>query len=514
MCDLRPHGHERSQYLPSGGSLPCNEKGEGATLLELQSGNWEIQGQPDAIESSDRILGNQWVIWCGLNAEQHAVENLLGNKCVSIYGSLSPEEKLRRLNSWLDCEVLYLVTKGRVCGFGLNLQQAHKMAFFGLNDSWELWYQCIRREWRFMQERPVDVHVVMSDIEAGIYQNVMRKDAQAARLRDQMIKHIRIYEEEELQMREQSGEYYSVATRKAENWTAMLGDSSERLKELGADSIDLSVYSPPFADLYTYTNSERDLGNCKDWPEFFEHYKYIIREVLRVTKPGRLTCVHTSDIPALAQKDGYIGIKDFPGEVIRVYEREGWILHGRAFVQKNPQAQAIRTHAKGLLFVQLAKDSSHSRPALIDQILIFKKPGDTAVPVRPVENGEMDNEMWIEWANGIWIGISESDTLQFSRARDSGDEKHICPLQLGTIERCIKLYSNPGETVLSPFGGIGSEGYVALQNGRKAICIELKESYFGEMVKNLQAADSVPEDMFTLAGVDVPDAQVTQLELA
>ena len=304
---------------------------------------------------------------------------------------------------------------------------------------------------------------------------------------------------------------YQEATVKTDNWTAMLGDSAKRLKELEDESIDMSIYSPPFADLYTYTASERDLGNSRNWDEFFDHYSFIIQEVLRVTKPGRVTCVHTSDIPALAQTDGYIGIKDFPGEVIRAYERGGWVFHGRAFVQKNPQAQAIRTHSKGLLFVQLDKDSSHSRPALIDQILIFKKSGDNAIPVTPVENGEMDNELWIEWAHGIWTGISESDTLQFTRARDGDDEKHICPLQLGTIERCIKLYSNPDETVLSPFAGIGSEGYVALQNGRKAICIELKESYFSEMVNNLRSAAAEPEDMFSLFGIDVPDAEMSKM---
>jgi len=278
---------------------------------------------------------------------------------------------------------------------------------------------------------------------------------------------------------------------KTENWTAIQGDACEELKKLDSDSIDLSVYSPPFADLYTYTNSERDLGNSKDWDEFFDHYAFIIREVLRITKPGRLTCVHTSDIPAMAQKDGYIGVRDFPGEVINAYEKEGWIFNGRAFVQKNPQAQAIRTHSKALLFVQLRKDSADSRPALVDQILIFKKIGENDKPVLPVENGELDNEKWIQWANGIWTGISETNTLQYSRARGKDDEKHICPLQLETIERCIKLYSNPGETILTPFGGIGSEAFQAIKYGRKAILIELKEEYFREAIKNLRYADSL-----------------------
>lgn len=289
---------------------------------------------------------------------------------------------------------------------------------------------------------------------------------------------------------------YAERTIKGEGWTAMLGDSCERIQELADNSIGLSVYSPPFADLYTYTDSERDLGNSRDSGEFFDHYAFIIREILRVTKPGRLTCVHTSDIPAMAQRDGYIGIKDFPGDVIRAYEKERWTFIGRAFVQKNPQAQAIRTKSKALLFVQMRKDSSDSRPALVDQVLLFKKSGDNAVPVCPVENGEMDNETWIEWAHGIWLGIQETDTLQYSKARDTDDEKHICPLQLGTIERCIKLYSNPGETVLSPFMGIGSEVYMARKLGRRAIGIELKPSYFDIAVQNLRATDSAMLPLF------------------
>jgi DNA modification methylase len=284
---------------------------------------------------------------------------------------------------------------------------------------------------------------------------------------------------------------YQETTVEGDGWKAMLGDSCVRLKELAENSMHLSVYSPPFADLFTYTASDRDLGNSNGWPEFFGHYSFIIQELLRVTKPGRLTCVHTSDIPAMAQRDGYIGIKDFPGRVIQAYEDEGWTFIGRAFVQKNPQAQAIRTKSKALLFVQMRKDSSDSRPALVDQILLFKKPGDNEAPICPVDNGEMDNETWIEWANGIWLGISESDTLQFTKARGTDDEKHICPLQLGVIERCIKLYSNPGEMVLTPFGGIGSEAYTALRLHRQATLIELKPEYFQVAVNNMRQAEAI-----------------------
>jgi DNA modification methylase/superfamily II DNA or RNA helicase len=430
----------------------------------------------------------QWIIWTGLQKESAIVTRNIPD-AVEVKGSHSPEYKAEKLEAFQDGKFRVLVTKSKIAGFGMNFQNAHNMAFFGLSDSWESWYQSIRRQWRYGQTEQVNVHIILSDLESAIYRNILRKDAMAKRLRCGLVEKVRQYEKGEIAMIETEKDEYKTRKIDGNGWTAMLGDSCERLKELDENSIDLSVYSPPFEDLFTYSNSDRDLGNSSGSDEFFNHYAFMIREIMRVTKPGRLTCVHTSDIPAMAARDGYIGVKNFPGDVITAYEKEGWVFFGRAFVQKNPQAQAIRTKARGLLFVQMRKDSSNSRPALIDQILIFKKPGDNDVPVQPVENGEMDNETWIEWAHGIWLGINESDTLQFYEARAEDDEKHICPLQLGTIERCIKLYSNPGETVLSPFMGIGSEVYSAVKLGRKAIGIELKESYFNLAVRNLEYAE-------------------------
>jgi DNA modification methylase len=427
----------------------------------------------------------QWIIWCGLEAESRMLASLLP-QAIEVAGADSPEFKAQAFEDFQDGKYRVLITKPRIGGFGMNFQNAHHMAFFGLSDSWEAYYQCIRREYRYRQEFPVDVHTLLADVEEEIWHNIQRKDNLNQHLRAGLLEAMKDYEKEEIMGESNVEEEYQEDTVTGNGFTALLGDSCLRLKELEENSVDLSVYSPPFADLYTYSASDHDLGNNCGWGQFFNHYAFIIREVLRVTKPGRLTCVHTSDIPAMSQRDGYIGIKDFPGEVIRAYEKEGWVFTGRAFVQKNPQAQAIRTKSKGLLFVQLAKDSSDSRPALIDQVLIFKKPGDNAVPVTPVQNGEMDNETWIEWAHGIWIGIQETDTLQYSTARAADDEKHICPLQLGTIERCVKLYSNPGEMILSPFMGIGSEGYVARRLGRRFVGIELKPSYFEIAVKNLR----------------------------
>lgn len=469
------------------------------TKVRRSTLNGKLEQLADVVSKHD----GQWIIWCGLDIEQREAENLFKNTDISVssvYGSLPSEEKNKRIEEWQDGKTSVLISKPKVCGFGMNFQNAHNMVFLGINDSWETFYQCIRREWRYGQNQPVNVYLIMHDAEAEIYQNILRKDAMAKRLKDKLIEQIKDFEKGELGLDISIRTEYQTKDVKGKSWTARLGDSCERLKELAGNSIDLSVYSPPFADLFTYTSSDRDLGNCKDWDEFFTHYQFIIKEVLRVTKPGRLSCVHTSDIAAMAQKDGYIGIKDFPGDVIRAHIKEGWTFYGRAFVQKNPQAQAIRTHSKGLLFVQIRKDSSDSRPALIDQILIFKKPGDTEVPITPVKNGELDNETWIEWANGIWLGISESDTLQFGRARGTDDEKHICPLQLGTIERCIKLYSNPGEMVLTPFGGIGSEAYTAIKLGRKATLIELKPEYFNVAINNMKQAESLSKvtDMFSV----------------
>src|SRR6185295_891652 len=262
-------------------------------------------------------------------------------------------------------------------------------------------------------------------------------------------------------------------TYQGQDWTLVNGDSCEQLPTLAADSVDLSVYSPPFSSLFTYSASERDIGNCSTHAEFLEHMAFVIRELLRVTKPGRLTCCHIAQVTSTKATHGVIGLIDLRGAMITAFQAEGWIYHGDVCIDKDPQAQAIRTHSKALLFVQLRKDSSWLRPALADYILVFRKPGENAVPIHP----DIGNEEWIEWARPIWYGISETDTLNVVEARENADERHICPLQLGTIERCIRLWSNPGDLVLSPFAGIGSEGFEAVRLGRRFWGCELKEAY-------------------------------------
>ena len=303
---------------------------------------------------------------------------------------------------------------------------------------------------------------------------------------------------------------YITDDARGDNWHMMLGDSCERLAEIPDQSIDMSVCSPPFASLFTYSATPRDLGNSSSRTEFLDHYRFIVREQLRVTKPGRMACIHVQQLTTSKSTHGYMGLSDFRGDVIRLFEDVGWIFWGETTIWKDPQAQSIRTRSHQLAFQSKNRDSTRIRPALADYLLIFKAPGENEVRIENDPNsGEFTNEQWIEWASPIWadyhdggwmtdegnycpvwFGIKESDTLNVRVAREDKDERHIAPLQLGFIERCIKMYSNPGETVLTPFGGIGSELYVAVKFGRKAIGCELKPSYWRTAVDNLRTLDN------------------------
>ena len=279
---------------------------------------------------------------------------------------------------------------------------------------------------------------------------------------------------------------YSTDEASGDIWDLWLGDSCERMTDIPDDSIGLSVYSPPFASLFTYSPSPRDLGNSASRGEFFEHYGYIIRENLRITMPGRICAVHVQQLTTTMATNGVIGMTDFRGDVIRAYLDAGWIFHGEVTVDKDPQAQAIRTKAQALMFVTKNRDSSMTRPALADYLLLFRKPGDNPEAIK----NDVSNEEWIEWARPVWLDIRETNTLNARVARESADERHICPLQLDFIERVVRLWSNPGETVFSPFAGIGSEIHTAVRLGRRGLGIELKPSYWRTAVRNLRDLDA------------------------
>lgn len=303
-------------------------------------------------------------------------------------------------------------------------------------------------------------------------------------------------------------------------WAAYHGDSTEVLKGIPDDSIGHVVYSPPFSSLYTYSASDRDLGNSKELSEFVEHYRYITKELFRVLMPGRMAAVHCMNLPTSKERDGHIGIQDFRGDLIRIHEADGFLYHSEVCIWKNPVQAMQRTKALGLLHKQIKKDSAMSRQGIPDYLLAFRKPGANPHPVEGVlehYTGEMTEEefetwcrqtynmqarrnqmsyaefksiqIWQRYASPVWDDINPSDTLQRESAREQKDERHIAPLQLQVIERAIRLWSNPGDTVLSPFMGIGSEGYVAIKTGRKFVGVELKQSYYGQSLRNLSAAE-------------------------
>ena len=276
-------------------------------------------------------------------------------------------------------------------------------------------------------------------------------------------------------------------------WVLYNGDAAEVLPGLPAASVDLAVFSPPFSSTYTYSPSDRDLGNVPGDDVFWQQFGFISGELRRVLRPGRLAAVHVANLPAYENTHGYSGRRDFRGDLIRHFESAGFFYHSEITIDKNPQAQAIRTHSKGLLFVQLARDAAAMWQAWADYLVIFRAPGKNDRPVR----SELTQDEWIEYARPVWYGIRETDVLGTHEARDNDDERHLCPLQLPVIERAVRLWSAPGETVLSPFAGIGSEGVGALRHHRRFVGIELKPAYWRVAARNLRRAET-HHDQLTL----------------
>lgn len=484
-----------TDFVPDGMLLPVSvggiaKRGEArrATLDDRCARAAEIvSAEPD----------EQWIVWCGLNLEADRMAALIPG-AVNVQGSDSPEDKAANMLAFARGEIRVLVTKVGIAGFGMNFQSCARQVFVGLGDSYEQYYQAIRRSWRFGQTRPVNVSIVLSSVEDTIYQNVLRKEKDARAMGASLVAEVAQYEREEVGMTSYQQDTYETADTTGNGWRLMLGDSAERLAEIEAASVGLSVFSPPFASLYQYSNSPRDLGNSDSPDKFWGHFGFITGELRRVMMPGRNVCVHVSNIPTLKERDGVIGIYDFRGDTIRHFVNAGFVYHGEVCIDKDPQAQAIRTKSKGLMFVQKDKDSAWSRPALADYILIFRAPGENAIPII----NDVSNSEWIEWARPIWYGIRETNTLNTAAGKGADDEKHICPLQLGTIERCIRLWSNPGELVLSPFAGIGSEGYEAIRLGRRFIGCELKQSYYKAALTNLSNAErAILGNLFSWGGI-------------
>lgn len=423
-----------------------------------------------------------WLFWCNLNSEANALEKAIP-RAMQVSGSDSIEEKEKKLWDFTNGTRLRMISKPSICGHGLNWQHCANIAFVGLSDSWEQFYQAVRRCWRFGQKRKVKVHIIVSSAEGAVLRNIMRKEADAERMMANMVRVMQTAQE-----KEKPKEIYPTDVRFGKKWEYRLGDCVEEVAKLESNSVHYSVFSPPFSSLYVYSSSMRDMGNSHDDEEFFDHFKYLIKELYRVMMPGRMVSFHCMNLPTTKSRDGYIGQRDFRGELIRAFQDEKFIYHSEVCIWKDPVTAMQRTKAIGLLWKQIKKDSCMSRQGIADYLITMRKPGDNAKPVghRP---DDFPVRLWQQWASPVWMDINPSDTLQYRSAREHKDERHICPLQLGVIRRAVMMWSNPKDIVLSPFGGIASEGVVALECGRRFIGVELKSSYWKQGVGNLKNAE-------------------------
>jgi hypothetical protein len=472
---------------------------------------------PERVAAAAAVVAAQpdepWIVWCNLNAESQALVKAIPG-AVEITGSDTTEHKESAILGFLSGAVRVVVSKPSILGFGLNLQHCARMVFVGLSDSYEQLYQATRRCWRFGQVRPVDVYLVTSDAEGAVVRNIQRKEAQA----EEMFRSI-VAEMAGLSLGRAERHEMTYQEREAtgDGWRLLLGDSAVRLKDIESESVGLTVTSPPFPGMYAYTNSAHDIGNTSGIQEMIDHFAFLVPELYRVTMPGRMCCVHLVQLTAMKSREGWIGLKDYRGAVIELFARHGWPYAGEVTIDKNPQIQATRNKERGLLFKSLATDSSLMRMALADYLLYFRKPGENPQPIRAGVSdkyneggGWITEEEWIEWAAPVWYrhtagypgGIRETDVLNVAQARETDDERHLCPLQRGVIERAVKLWSAPGDLVLDPFNGIGSTGREALRLNRRYVGIELKESYYQTALGVLREAErlGVSQSLFAEVG--------------
>ncbi len=438
---------------------------------------YRIDSVMDAV---NKHKGEQILIWVNQNEEGDKLEKLLKDYgCRQVKGSDSIEDKEKNLLDFANAEYKILITKGKIAGMGMNFQKCHIQIFASMDFSFEKLYQQVRRSYRFGQDKKVIVYLITTDTMQNVTDTIKEKE--------RIFKELRMEMQNTINQEDHHGKItYNNDDVITDRYKLLKGDCIKRIKEIDSESIGFSVFSPPFADLYTYSDSLEDMGNSTNWKEFMIHFDFLIKELFRVLKPGRNIAVHCMDLPIQKGKEGYIGLRDFSGLILRAFEESGFIYHSRVTIWKDPVIEMQRTKALGLLHKQVKKDSTMSRVGIPDYVMIFRKDGDR---VDPVQNKDMPVDLWQKIASPVWMDIDYGNTLQYRSARDGNDEKHICPLQLDTIERLVYLYTNKGDTVFTPFAGIGSEVYKSVEMGRKGIGIELKESYFEQMTKNLASLD-------------------------
>lgn len=422
-----------------------------------------------------------YIIWIKHNEEGQILKKLLPESR-EVKGSDSVEWKEKTLLGFANNEFKILITKSKIASFGMNFQNCRNQIFASLDFSFEALYQSIRRSYRFGQTNEVNIYLITTDTMSNVIQSIDKKQKQFNAMQHEMEKAVNanlsghLMKGGELDTAEESNEWYRIKR----------GDCVQLIPELDNESIGLSVFSPPFASLYTYSSHLEDMGNSKDYNEFLIQFGFLVKELHRVMMSGRNVCVHCMDLPIQKGKEGFIGLRDFSGMILRSFEDAGFIYASRVTIWKDPVVEMQRTKALGLLHKQIKKDSTMSRVGIPDYVMIFRKDGERN---NPVKNTDIPVDLWQKYASPVWMDIDYGNTLQGYRdGRETNDEKHICPLQLDTIERLIHLYSNKGDKVFSPFMGIGSEVFQAVKMGRVGIGYELKESYFDVAKSNVKAA--------------------------
>lgn len=455
----------------------------------------------EIVNNSDETF----IIWVNQNAEEKAVLKLIPD-AVSVNGSEKPHIKKKKLLGFANGDFRVLVTKKKIAQFGLNYQHCHNQVFAALDFSFEGLYQAIRRCYRFGQKNDVNVYLITTDTMENVVKSINKKQKQFEEMQNEMNKFI-------------NGDSFGLLDSyqfdevKTEKYWLMKGDSCQEIKRLPDNSVDLIIFSPPFSSLFTYSNYIHDMGNNDNHDEFFKQYSYLLKDLYRILKPGRLMVCHTKDLAVYKGSSGYTGLYDFTGEHHRVVEKVGFKYHSKVNIWTDPVLEMQRTKTQRLLYKQLRKDSTFTGVGLPEYCTIFRKWEGDQSEWTPVNNKNTDNfplDTWQRWASPVWnttkedqehykevvenfkqqtwMDIKRTDVLNNREGTDLGDEKHIAPLQLSVIRKSVQMWSNPGETVFTPFLGIGSEIYESVKLGRKGIGIELKDKYFETACKNVRNA--------------------------
>lgn len=440
------------------------------------------------------VNGSQesFLVWIGHDEEGKYLRGIIPD-AIEVRGSDKASFKKEALLSFARGEFRVLITKLKIAQFGLNFQNCHNQIFASLDFSFEATYQGIRRSYRFGQSQAVNIYLISTDTMQNVKASFDEKQAAFIRMQRAMTESTNRNLKKQFQMTNANttGQYQS------EHCDIRLGDCVRLIQNVEDNSIGFSIFSPPFAELYTYSDKLEDMGNSKDYKEFFTAFNFLVKELYRVMWSGRNVAVHCMDLPIQKGKEGYIGLRDFSGMILQAFTDAGFVYHSRVTIWKNPVTEMQRTKALGLLHKQVKKDAAMSRVGIPDYLMVFRKPGEH---LHPVHCG-ISVDTWQKYASPVWMDIDYSRTLNASSARENQDEKHICPLQLETIERSIILWSNEGDKILTPFMGIGSEVYSAIKLGRYGIGFELKESYFNEAVKNCRAMETEKNSMDLFSGI-------------